>query len=70
MANICLFWRVQVLVKTNIARASYLINNGVDADKIQILTFTKRAAYEIVERVKSSLADNSVANLSGATFHS
>lgn len=56
--------------KTIIARAAYLIENGVTADKIQILTFTKRAANEIVERVKSSSSSTNVVNLSGATFHS
>ncbi|MGB6150438.1 MAG: ATP-dependent helicase [Pricia sp.] len=56
--------------KTIIGRASYLINNGVDAGRIQILTFTKRAANEIVERVKSSLSNSDSGNLRGSTFHS
>jgi len=56
--------------KTIIGRASYLIDKGVDAGKIQILTFTKRAANEIVERVKSSLSNNVSGNLRGSTFHS
>jgi len=41
--------------KTIIARASYLISTGVDPSKIQILTFTKRAANEIVSRVKNEI---------------
>lgn len=41
--------------KTIVGRAAYLIENGTTAEKIQILTFTKRAASEIVERVKSEL---------------
>ncbi|MUH37742.1 ATP-dependent helicase [Zobellia amurskyensis] len=56
--------------KTIIGRASYLIDRGTDAGKIQILTFTKRAANEIVERVKSSISSSTTANLRGATFHS
>lgn len=56
--------------KTIIGRTSYLIDKGVDAGKIQILTFTKRAAHEIVERVKSSLSTGSSGNLRGSTFHS
>lgn len=56
--------------KTIIGRATYLIEQGVDAEKIQILTFTKRAANEIVERVKSSLSSSASGNLRGSTFHS
>lgn len=56
--------------KTIIGRASYLIEKGVDSEKIQILTFTKRAANEIVERVKSSLTHTVSGNLRGSTFHS
>ncbi|MEH6406922.1 MAG: ATP-dependent helicase [Leeuwenhoekiella sp.] len=53
-----------------IGRAAHLIENGTPPEKIQILTFTKRAASEIVERVKSSLSSNIALNLNGATFHS
>ena len=56
--------------KTIIGRASYLIEKGVDAGKIQILTFTKRAANEIVERVRSTLSNGTSSNLNGSTFHS
>ena len=56
--------------KTIIARAAYLIESGVDPSKIQILTFTKKAANEIVERVKATLPKSEGNSLSGATFHS
>ena len=56
--------------KTIIARASYLISKGVSASKIQILTFTKRSASEIVSRVKNSLENNQAQSLNGSTFHS
>lgn len=56
--------------KTIIARAAYLISRGVDPQRIQILTFTKRAASEIVNRVKSSLDVGDAKGLSGSTFHS
>lgn len=36
--------------KTIVARAAYLIDQGIPADQIQILTFTRRAASEIVTR--------------------
>ena len=41
--------------KTIVARAAYLITQGVPAHRIQILTFTRRAASEIVTRVRSHL---------------
>ena len=56
--------------KTIISRAAYLISNGTNPAKIHILTFTKRAASEIVTRVKSSLENNQAQNLKGSTFHS
>ena len=56
--------------KTIISRASYLISQGVSPSKIQILTFTKRAASEIVSRVKSTLGANQAQTLNGSTFHS
>ena len=37
--------------KTIVARAAHLIDQGVPADQIQIVTFTRRAAREIVSRV-------------------
>ncbi|MGJ8666995.1 MAG: ATP-dependent helicase [Patiriisocius sp.] len=53
-----------------VGRAAYLIDTGVQPEKIQILTFTKRAANEIVERVKASMTDNQALSLNGSTFHS
>ena len=54
--------------KTIIARAGYLIHSGVPADRIQILTFTRRSANEIVERVKMNLG-NLAESLNASTFH-
>lgn len=56
--------------KTIISRAAYLISQGVSPNKIQILTFTKRSASEIVSRVKASLTTNQAQTLNGSTFHS
>ncbi|SCY41421.1 DNA helicase-2 / ATP-dependent DNA helicase PcrA [Nonlabens sp. Hel1_33_55] len=53
-----------------VGRAAHLIEEGVAPEKIQILTFTKRAASEIVERVKATLTDNQARSLNGSTFHS
>ena len=56
--------------KTIISRAAYLISQGVSPSKIQILTFTKKSASEIVSRVKGSLTINQAQTLNGSTFHS
>ena len=56
--------------RTIIARAAHLIETGADPSKIQILTFTKKAANEIVERVKAGLPQSHGRALNGATFHS
>ena len=54
--------------KTITARAAYLISSGTPAKRIQILTFTRRAAAEIVERVKVHLGDEAQ-GLRASTFH-
>lgn len=54
--------------KTIIARAAYLIASGVRPERIQILTFTRRSAAEIVERVRITLGDRSQ-GLKASTFH-
>jgi DNA helicase-2/ATP-dependent DNA helicase PcrA len=54
--------------RTIIARAAYLIWSGVPADRILILTFTRRAASEIVERVRGVLGDHAT-ELRASTFH-
>lgn len=56
--------------KTIVGRAAHLIETGVPAEKIQILTFTKRAASEIVERVKAGIPGRNAQSLNGSTFHS
>src|SRR5262245_30672782 len=54
--------------ETIIARAAYLISNGTPAHRIQIMAFTRRAASEIVERVKMHLGD-AAQGLNASTFH-
>lgn len=54
--------------KTIVARAAFLISSGVPANRIQILTFTKRSAAEIVERVRMHLGD-AAEGLKASTFH-
>lgn len=54
--------------RTIIARAGHLIHIGVPADRIQVLTFTRRSSKEIVERVKVGLGDRAD-GLNASTFH-
>ncbi|MCM1221085.1 MAG: ATP-dependent helicase [Lachnospiraceae bacterium] len=54
--------------RTIVARAAYLISNGIDPKRIQILSFTRKSAGEIVERVKAMLPE--AKGLDGSTFHS
>lgn len=57
--------------KTIIARAEYLLNNGVQPNKIVILSFTRKSAKEIAERLKISVSGNIDKNaITGKTFHS
>lgn len=56
--------------RTIIHRAVYLLSQGVRPDKILILSFTRKSAREIVERIKQFQDAGSVLNLSGQTFHS
>lgn len=56
--------------RTIIARAKHLIQHGVPAHRILILSFTRKSAREIVERIKSEIGGISVDGLRGQTFHS
>lgn len=51
-------------------RVSYLIEKGVDPQSILLLTFTRKAAHEMLERVETLLHDKSVGKVTGGTFHS
>jgi DNA helicase-2/ATP-dependent DNA helicase PcrA len=51
-------------------RVSYLIEKGVDARSILLLTFTRKASKEMLERVETLLQDKRVGNVTGGTFHS
>ena len=51
-------------------RVSYLIEKGIDAQSILLLTFTRKASREMLERVETLLQDKRVGNVAGGTFHS
>lgn len=55
--------------RTIIARAKYLLDKGVPASRILILSFTCKSTKEIVTRLQASTQRDARA-LSGQTFHS
>ena len=56
--------------RTIIARAAYLLSCGTSPSRILILSFTRKSAREIVERIKAELSGMSTEGLKGQTFHS
>src|SRR6186997_322322 len=50
-------------------RVAYLIENGIAPHNILLLTFTNKAAREMLDRV-AALIPNDLAGLWGGTFHS
>lgn len=57
--------------RTIIARALHLVKTGTNPKRILILSFTRKSAAEIVNRIKDNLKGNSFADdLKGQTFHS
>lgn len=53
---------------TIISRASYLISKGISPERILILTFTRKAAFEIVTRIEKCL-DKQSYGIKACTFH-
>lgn len=56
--------------RTIIARASHLIKSGVDPKRILILSFTRKSAAEIVDRISQEIPNAKSEGLTGSTFHS
>lgn len=54
--------------RTLIYRVAFLLEQGIPADRILLLTFTNKAAKEMMRRV-SDLLGSEPANLWGGTFH-
>lgn len=50
-------------------RVSFMLENGVDPGKILLLTFTRKAAREMLLRVEKLLQTNVADKLPGGTFH-
>jgi DNA helicase-2/ATP-dependent DNA helicase PcrA len=52
------------------ARVEYLLERGVTPERILLLTFTRRAAREILSRVRALRSSAHVERVAGGTFHS
>ena len=50
-------------------RVAFMIENGINPDDILLLTFTRKAAGEMLGRVQQLLNDNSAQKVFGGTFH-
>ncbi len=56
--------------RTLAARVAWLIEQGVAPERILLLTFTRRAAAEMMRRAGGLMADRSAGRVHGGTFHS
>lgn len=56
--------------RTLASRVAHLIDRGVPADRILLLTFTRRASAEMLKRAGASIEDCSSGRVWGGTFHS
>lgn len=54
--------------RTITARAAYLVQKGVDPRRILLLTFTRRAAREMTQRLEAMIGQQSASIMAG-TFH-
>jgi len=50
-------------------RVAFMIENGINPDDILLLTFTRKAAGEMLGRVQQLLNDNTAQKVFGGTFH-
>ncbi|WP_086256702.1 ATP-dependent helicase [Campylobacter vicugnae] len=55
---------------TIVARIAHLLNSGIKADKILLLTFTNKAASEMIERLSRYFDDRVISQITAGTFHS
>lgn len=55
--------------RTLAARVAHLLEQGVDPDRVLLLTFTRRAAREMIDRVGAATDRREAARIWGGTFH-
>jgi DNA helicase-2/ATP-dependent DNA helicase PcrA len=51
-------------------RVAFMLENGIDPGEILLLTFTRKAANEMLSRVQQLLKNDSAQKIFGGTFHS
>ena len=51
-------------------RVAFMLENGIEPGEILLLTFTRKAASEMIGRVQGLLNDNKAQKVFGGTFHS
>ncbi len=56
--------------KTLVARVVRLIDEGVDPNRVLLLTFTRRSASEMIQRVRANSSSRAAGQVWGGTFHS
>jgi DNA helicase-2/ATP-dependent DNA helicase PcrA len=56
--------------RTIIYRVAYLLENEIPPEKILLLTFTRKASNEMINRVSTLLNDINCGNIMAGTFHS
>ncbi len=56
--------------RTLIYRLSYLLEQGVDPQRILLMTFTRRAAQQMLERAQMLRPESGAERVMGGTFHS
>lgn len=54
---------------TIVARIYYLLDNGIKPEQILLLTFTNKAASEMISRLKKYFDKNEVEKIQAGTFH-
>lgn len=50
-------------------KVAYLLENGIPANEILLLTFTRKAAREMIDRTKALLSGEYAGDVLGGTFH-
>jgi len=56
--------------RTIVYRTAYMLQKGIPPESILLLTFTRRAAGEMVERVRSLVGSDTASRITAGTFHS